>query len=600
MTANATTAGQTSESKGLGGVGKVLYIVLVLFVAFSFYKGFYSPNDPGNALWWALFIGWLLVGCLGYILVAISPDKRRFSLFVFLFSALVVLLSTFFQAQLTSNATVGRVVWNSDFLTFLLGTFTDTVIWSLILAFVVALLVIGLPLLAVSYAASVYVLALHEIEDVGRWDAVRYMISLVLGNNLPFIEVENGQALITEEASKINVIGGPGQLIIKQGNVVVLERGGKITRVLNAGVHKLKPLEKIRNIFVLGPQSDSDTIEHVLTKDRIPLAITLGIKVQLEPASDADKRPESRIPPDGEALTPKLDDGMYAVYEGTIRKAALMSQATSFAQREFKKCDEEPVCRDVEETTWKKVAASLPEGELRDHIMSHRFDELFELVDSTSGEKPKVRVDKRKIYEIEQAILEKIKPGKLKGLGVLVRGVDIGKIEFPEGAEQVLIDRWGATWQKQIQLIEAEAKAKGEMRARMLAARGDAEATQLTEEGRLKTVELEAQAIVIRARARAQARILEGQGEGEARAAFFREVLQEMKREEVLGDYETIKAVLRLLISTMVSVAELETFVKAITYLERPSLKRLEPSSEAAGGNGTGDTEGQERSLSET
>jgi hypothetical protein len=440
MTANTATAGQTSESKGLGGLGKAFYIILVLFVAFILYKGFYRPDDPDSSLWWTLVVGWLLLGCLGFILFAVSPDWRRFALFVFFFLALVVLVSAFFQGQLTNNSIISQAVWDSGFLAFLLGGYADTVIWSLILGLLVAFLLISLPLLAIAYAASVYVLALHEIEGVSRWDAMRYVITLILGNNLPFIEVENGQALITKEASKMGVIGGPGELIIKHGNVVVLERGGKITRVVNAGVTKLKPLEAIRNIFVLPPHTRFAEIEHVLTKDRIPLKITLGIKIQIEPASEADKRPESRIAPHGEGLTKKLDDGLYQVYEGTVRKAALMSQATSYAKRELTKCDANEICLDVEETTWYKVAGSLPEAELRDHVMSHRFDELFELVNSAPGEKPKVRVNKRTIYEIEQAILEEIKVTRVNVLGVLVRGVDIGRIKFPRKLTSVVVE----------------------------------------------------------------------------------------------------------------------------------------------------------------
>jgi regulator of protease activity HflC (stomatin/prohibitin superfamily) len=222
--------------------------------------------------------------------------------------------------------------------------------------------------------------------------------------------------------------------------VVVLERGGKITRVVNAGVTRLKLLESIRNIFVLGPQTRSGEIKHVLTKDRIPLTVSLTIKVQIEPASVADKRPESHIAPQGEALTKKLDDGLYQVYEGTIMKAALTSQTTSFAKLRIDKCEEQK-CLDVEESTWLKAAASLPEGELRDHIMSHRFDELFELVDSEPGERPEIRVNKRKIYEIEQAILEAIRATRTGVLGVMVRAVDIGKIEFPRKLTNVVVER---------------------------------------------------------------------------------------------------------------------------------------------------------------
>jgi hypothetical protein len=93
-------------------------------------------------------------------------------------------------------------------------------------------LVTSLPLLTVAYASAVYILALHEVEGVSRWDALRYVVTLILGINLPFMVVENGQALVTKEAGKIGVIGGPGELIIKQGNAEEspLSRRGFFTR----------------------------------------------------------------------------------------------------------------------------------------------------------------------------------------------------------------------------------------------------------------------------------------------------------------------------------------------------------------------------------
>jgi hypothetical protein len=438
MTAATATVEETYASNQPGILRKTLYILFVLTVAFILYKGLYNPRHPENNLWWHLGTGWLLLGWLVFVLVLLNPDHRKFGMFLFANVVLAIVIGAFVQGQLTGNARIVRAVQDSALLNFFLGGIAEGLLWSIVMGVIGALLVTGLPLLTVSYASAVYVLALHEVEGVNRWDALRYVLTLILGINLPFMVVENGQALITKEARKIGVIGGPGELIIKQGNVVVLERGGKISRVVNAGIVKLQRKEMIRNIFVLTRQSNSKEIEHVLTKDRIPLTVSLSIGFQIEPAAEAEKRPESRIAPDGEALTPKLDDGLFQVYAGTIRKAALMSQATSFAQRHIEKCEGE-ACQNVEKTTWQKVAGGVPEGDLRDHMMSHRFDELFELVDSAPGEKPAIRVKKRKIYEIEQAILEEIKPGKAKGLGVFVRGVDIGKIEFPEGAEDLLL-----------------------------------------------------------------------------------------------------------------------------------------------------------------
>ncbi|GIK41369.1 MAG: hypothetical protein BroJett011_52020 [Chloroflexota bacterium] len=473
---------------------------------------------------------------------------------------------------LTSDDRVIAAIRENSTLTFLLGAPSDRLVWSIILGFILALVFTLVPLLLLSFISAVYVLALHKMDGVSWWDATLYTISLILGINLAYMTVENGQAVITKEAGKLGVLGGPGHLIIKQGNVVVLERGGKITRIVNAGVVKLKPLETIRNIFVLNVQSsptETTRIEHVLTKDRIPLTVTAKIAFQIEPASEADKRPESRIAPNGEALTPKLDDGLYQVYEGTVRKAALMSQRIEFSDVPIRvtKCDE-MICRDIQVTKWQSVAGSTPEAELRDHIMSHRFDELFELVDSTAGEKPDVRVNKRKIYEIEQAIFNQIKPTKIAIFGVLVRGFDIVKIEFPKWAEDMLLNRWGAPWKQQIDLIGVETS----LQAKVLGAQGDQKARLLEAQGELDVADLAAQAILIKARAEAQQRIMEGRSEAEARAAFFRFVIEALQVEGRPIDPELTRAILQQLATTFASVNDLETFIRVQGRLNQQSF----------------------------
>jgi hypothetical protein len=201
-----------------------------------------------------------------------------------------------------------------------------------------------------------------------------------------------------------------------------------------------------------------------------------------------------------------------------------MSQATSPDRHNFETCNDK-FCWDIAKSEWQKVAGGVPGNELRDYIMSHCFDELFELVDSPAGEKPEARVKKRKIHEIEQAILEQIRPGKAKGLGVFVRAVDIGRIEFSGWAEGLMLGHWGEPWIQDIRKIQLE--------------------------GGARLAEFLAQAMVIEARAKAQSRILEGQGEGEARAAFVREALQEIRRYVPIADEEVAKFVLPDLIKAM-------------------------------------------------
>jgi regulator of protease activity HflC (stomatin/prohibitin superfamily) len=589
MAARTSMANYNSGFNWAKFIGQAFYLLFGLLIVFLLFK----------LSSWNWGVLGLFVVVFGYILFFLDSELRRLALFLLLIMYLSVDFSTGLYRLLTTNTQVMAAIRESGSLAFLLGGPVDRLAWSILLGFVGALLVTFVPLFIIASVSALFVLGLHNMDGISWWDATVNLMLLILGINVPYVLIENGQAMMTKEASKLGVMAGLGQLLIKQGNVVVLERGGKITRIVNAGTVNLRPLETIRNIFALNVHSspaETTRIEHVLTKDRIPLTITAKITFQLEPASEADKRIESRIAPTGEGLTPKLDDGLYQVYEGTVRKAAMMSQRIEYPDTLIRitKC-EETICRDIQVTKWQNIAGSAPEGEIRDHIMSHRFDELFELDNSAPGEKPAARVNKRKIYEIEDAILNDIKPRKIAVFGVLVRGVDILKIEFHKDAEHLLLNRWGAPWRQEIDLIGVETKVHGGLleaqkdveitdfrtQALIMLARAEIQKRQLESQGRvdiaelegraeLTTAELKAQKIVIEARAKAQAKILEGQGEAEARAAFFREVLREIRREDVLGDDEMVAAVLRQLISTMVSVQDLQTFIKATAFMTQP------------------------------
>lgn len=577
MAAASTTARQDSALGWAKILGKIFYLLFALLIVFLIFK----------STKWNFGLISIFVAAFGYILIFLDSELKRLAFFILVTLYLTADLSIWAYRLFTTNESVLAAIRESSLLSFLLSGDIDRLVWSIILGFFLALLLTLTPLIILAAISSFYVLALHKIEGMSWWDAILYNVSLILGINWAYLIVENGQAVITKEGSWLSILGGPGHLIVKQGNVVVLERGGKITRIVNAGVNKLEAMETIRNIFALNVQSspaDTTKIEQVLTKDRIPLTIILKMGFQIEPASEADKRVESKIAPNGEALTRKLDDGLYQVYEGTVRKAALMAQRIEFPDSpvvRFSKC-EENICQDVQITKWQKVAGSAPEGELRDHIMSHRFDELFELVDSTSGDKPDVRVKKRKIYEIEQAILEQVKPGKIANLGVLVRSVDIGRIEFPVGAEQLLLNRWGAPWQQQIELIGAETG----LQTKVLGAQGDQQARMLEAQGELDVASLNAQAIVIHARAEAQRRIMEGRSHAEAKAAFFRFIVEALQVDGHPIDPELTRAILQQVASTFASVNDLETFMRVQGRLHHPQSFFIGQSNVAAEING--------------
>jgi regulator of protease activity HflC (stomatin/prohibitin superfamily) len=159
---------------------------------------------------------------------------------------------------------------------------------------------------------------------------------------------------------------------------------------------------------------------------------------------------------------------------------------------------------------------------LRDVFMTNEFEELFNI--EGEAEDLKAKIDKRKIAEIEKFILNKVKESKI-GDGIVLKFVDINEVHFPVSLHKKLRKVSEARLDEQAALFEARAKT-------------------------------------IRARAEAQKKILEGRGEGESRAAFFRELLRELKREDVLQGEALVRAVLEL-IGRMVSAQDLQSFVRS-------------------------------------
>jgi regulator of protease activity HflC (stomatin/prohibitin superfamily) len=580
MAASSPTVDEVSAPEWPGKVLRGLFIAGVFLIAFFIYKAFFKPTDLDDIRWWIYLLIWFFLATLVYIVLMMDKDRRLFALVLLSISLLTILVAGFVQRELVTNRSIIQAVRESAVLNFIFGGYTESVVWSSLLGLVVGLLVVVLPLLILGYIASAYLLALHEDDGVRRRDAVRYVLSPLLSTNLPFIVVENGQALTTKDSGKITFMGGPGKLIVKQGNVVVLERAGKITRIVNAGVTKLRPRERIRNVFTLGRKSKSVDVEYVLTRDRVPLKINLGVAVRIEPAAEVEKRPESRVAPDGEALTKKLDDGLYRVYKGTICKAALMSQATAFAKRKIETCTEDR-CVDVVETPWQDVVGSPPVSQLRDQIMAHRFDELFELVESAPGEKPEVRVKKLKIAAIENALLEDLKPKRIP-LGVQVLGVDIGKIEFPEEAEDLLLSRWGAPWNQEVHLIEAEGKAQSALRTRVSEAQGKLEATRMEARGELEIADWKAETILKRARAEAQRQFMEGRSKAQAQATFFTFIAEALQVDGGPRDPQLTRSVLEQLARTFASVNDLETYVRVFGKMnQQPTFPPMNGGAEA-------------------
>jgi regulator of protease activity HflC (stomatin/prohibitin superfamily) len=289
-----------------------------------------------------------------------------------------------------------------------------------VVAGLLAALAVPFTLVALVRLSAQAVLGLHEWAGVTPNDAFGYLWSIILGTNQPWVVVENGEVVGSKKKGILDTMGGPGLLIVRPGNAVVLQRIGEISQIVGPGLHRVRRHEKIRQIVRLGPLWNTQDVEGVLTRDGVPLTIRLGVGYRIEPKEDTDRRI-------GPPANPGVIEGDYLVYEDTIRKAVL----------------------NVTPIGWEITAVAGCESLLRDIVGTYTLDELFglEAVErAASGEAIEAHESQRVIKRIEERIFDGFVLTAAGAFGTQIRTVDIQSILVPEQMERRILETGAATW----------------------------------------------------------------------------------------------------------------------------------------------------------
>ncbi|RMF02297.1 MAG: SPFH domain-containing protein [Chloroflexi bacterium] len=261
-------------------------------------------------------------------------------------------------------------------------------------------------LLAVGYFSSLYVLALHESEGLTFWQGFKSFFLLITDFTLTWQVVENGQITDIKKQGYTNKWLSRGKIFVKPGNAIITERGGKITGIHGPGVVQTVKNEMIRTVFDLRKQSVTQVVENVITADRIPLTIEMGIVYQITPAD-----------PVTPGVLKESKFGVFPVDIQTLTKAGFNGTSGG----------------------WKGFGDNVPVGRLRDQVMAHQLDELFDF-NVTAGTLS-ARVNSRKIKEIEDAILAEINSFADDGMGITYGNIDIREISLPKDVRDAVHTR---------------------------------------------------------------------------------------------------------------------------------------------------------------
>jgi regulator of protease activity HflC (stomatin/prohibitin superfamily) len=312
--------------------------------------------------------------------------------------------------------------------------------------------------LSVAFFSAELVLAVYDGFGSGitRWDAVMGSLSLALGINRPTQVVTGGKLATTRQAAgSMTRFGGPGLLVVEDGNAVVLMRRGSVTRIVGPGLYGLESFERVNMVVPLKTIFAEAPLENVATRDGLLIKkLNLLVFANVSPGNS---------PPVGRACFAFNEDNIRKLWRnfvGTVEVGAVL----------------------------KDVLGSIANTSVRGVITKYTLDEIF--VPGQDGAAIGVR------ERIKEEAAQAINAITDRFLAINVGAVDIGEIVIAEDAQERLFQYWKADWDQRISRTQARAdksvkeiEAEAERLAMITKARGAADAIALIEEQKREAVQ---------------------------------------------------------------------------------------------------------------
>jgi regulator of protease activity HflC (stomatin/prohibitin superfamily) len=389
-----------------------------------------------------LFLGWQF-GYLALLLLLFwgiwqAPLKyRRRLVLAYLVFVIALLSSTAIHTFWVRSPVIQQTIRRVAVLRLVAGSNVQLAFWALLLGLSLGAALVWAGLQAVLFVSSEFVLGLTTGLKISRTEAMRYLLDLFLQRQMPSLIIEEGRIVTESRPGLLGRLGGPGLLIVRTGNAVVIETADGGYQVFGAGTSTMGRFEKIKQIVDLRPQEDTAVVKDALTKDRIPLAIQLGFSFQIEPQSDTDARPaalEERKHVEG-----VLAD-TYPVYKESVFKAVYNAPKEG----------------------WQKETCSALMAAVRDVIFERNLDDLYDYPVSllTETRYPSGRAEQKPlvITKLEEAVQTRLAAAALNW-GVKINHVDIATLEMPAEVRQMVLAWWQKKWETAIAKQEADRDA---------------------------------------------------------------------------------------------------------------------------------------------
>jgi len=296
---------------------------------------------------------------------------------------------------------------------------------SMVIGLALGIVIVGALLWAFILVSSHFVLALYPGVRVG--DAGRQLWTLITGINYPYQIVEDGKVTRTKPAGILDVIGGPGIVVIKPGNAVVFELGGTVTKIEGPGVVKTRMFEMIKKVVDLRPQWETIEANDVQTRDGIPLHLKAGAGYKIEPLANAVGR-LGAVGPVGPFNATIM--GVHPVHKDSVFCAVYLAGTSD----------------------WQRTSCGAVELALRDAIGQRTLAEIYgQAADGALG--PTI------IPQLEREALTGVSAWAL-AWGVTITTVDITALEAPAEVRERILKQWEAEAQRGLIAAKGEAEAR--------------------------------------------------------------------------------------------------------------------------------------------
>jgi len=322
-------------------------------------------------------------------------------------------------------------------------------------------------LAVIPWLASRFIRTLYDTKDVQEAHGALHHNVFGMTAPAPLLIVKEGDVDVGA-GSLLDRIGGRGFLIVYNDTALVLERGGRLTRVVGPCLGFLDRFERIWEVIDLRPQRWVLT-DNAMTKEGIPISCEADITFKIDDRFlDQWGKVQTKQPVKAKSQTATDEEIAQELEKAGIGKPlpytdeAVFNAATSIWVR-IRQPDHKEQLR-----KWTgQVVISGVEGTLRNILARYRLDWLLQ--PPQPGQKPP-RDEIRE--QLEQKLQAAFPPGNKVGARIL--GVNLGKIDVKdERISTQWIDAWQSVWEQKA--VESLAEGEAEL-ARLQAAQVQAQA----------------------------------------------------------------------------------------------------------------------------